>query len=61
MKKRVVQVTKVSKTVDKRLENLEKRLERVNKMISHLEKLLDSQTNNPETSKTVIYSVTKSS
>ena len=42
MKKRVVQVTKVSGTVDKRLENLEKRLERVNTMIAHLDKLLPS-------------------
>ncbi len=60
MKKRVVQVTRVSKTVDMRLENLENRLERVNKMISRLEKLLDSK-NNSEPSKTVIYTVTKSS
>ena len=42
MKKRVVQVTRVSKTVDKRLENLEKRLARVNTMIAHLDKLLPS-------------------
>ena len=60
MKKRVVQVTKVSGTVDKRLENLEKRLERVNTMIAHLEKLLDSK-NKPETSKKVIYTISKSS
>jgi uncharacterized coiled-coil protein SlyX len=42
MKKRVVQVTRVSKTVDKRLENLEKRLARVNTMIAQLDKLLPS-------------------
>ena len=60
MKKRVIQVTKVSRTVDKRLENLEKRLERVNKMIIHLEKLLDSK-NKPETSKKVIYTISKTS
>ena len=50
MKKRVVQVIRVSKTVDKRLENLEKRLAQVNKMIAHLEKLLNSK-NKPETSR----------
>ena len=60
MKKRVVQVTKVSGTVDKRLENLEKRLAQVNNMIAHLEKLLDSK-NKPETSKKVIYTISKSS
>ena len=60
MKKRVVQLTKVSGTVDKRLENLEKRLAQVNKMIAHLEKLLDSK-NKPETSKKVIYTISKAS
>ena len=58
MKKRVVQVTRVSKTVDKRLENLEKRLARVNTMIAHLEKLLPTV---KKPSKTIAYTIKKNS
>ena len=58
MKKRVVQVTKVSGTVDKRLENLEKRLARVNTMIAHLDKLLPSV---EKPSKTITYTIKKNS
>tara|TARA_B100000029_G_C17283319_1_gene854231 strand:+ start:260 stop:436 length:177 start_codon:yes stop_codon:yes gene_type:complete len=58
LKKRVVQVTKVSKTVDKRLEILEKRLERVNKMILKLEKLLEA---NRKTAKSITYTIQRKS
>ncbi len=58
MKKRVVQVTRVSKTVDKRLENLEKRLARVNTMLSQLNKLLPSV---EKPSKTIAYTIKKNS
>jgi len=58
LKKRVVQVTKVSKTVDKRLEILEKRLERVNKMILKLEKLLEV---NRKTAKSITYTIQRKS
>ena len=58
MKKRVVQVTRVSKTVDKRLENLEKRLAQVNTMIAHLDKLLPSV---EKPSKTITYTIKKNS
>ncbi len=60
MKKRVVNVTKVSKTVDKRLEMLEKRLERISKMISHLEKVLN-QNKTADSSKTISYTIRKTS
>ena len=58
MKKRVVQVTKVSKTVDKRLENLEKRLARVNEMITDLENLLPTV---KKPSNTITYTIKKNS
>ena len=58
MKKRVVQVTKVSKTVDKRLENLEKRLARVNEMITDIESLLPIV---KKPSKTITYTIKKNS
>ena len=58
MKKRVVQITRVSKTVDKRLENLEKRLERVNTMIAHLDTLLPSV---EKPSNTITYTIKKNS
>ena len=58
MKKRVVNVTKVSKTVDKRLEMLEKRLERISKMVSHLEKVLNKTA---DSSKTISYTIRKKS
>jgi len=58
MKKRVVQITKVSKTVDKRLENLEKRLARVNEMITDLENLLPTV---KKPSKTITYTIKKNS
>ena len=58
MKKRVVNVTKVSKKVDKRLEALETRLHKIINTITNLEKVIIHNNTKP-TAKKISYKIEK--
>jgi hypothetical protein len=63
MKRRVTQVTKITKTVDNRLKALEKKLQKIEDYIISLEKLLPLQPSSKGTTKTstIMYTIKKKS
>ena len=63
MRRRVTQVTKITKTVDNRLKALEKKLQQIEDYIISLEKLLPLQPSSKDTTKTstITYTIKKKS
>jgi len=63
MRRRVTQVTKITKTVDNRLKALEKKLQKIEDYIISLEKLLPLQSSSKGTTKTstFMYTIKKKS
>lgn len=63
MRRRVTQVTKITKTVDNRLKALEKKLQKIEDYIISLEKLLPLQPSSKGTTKTstITYIIKKKS
>lgn len=63
MKRRVTQVTKITKTVDNRLKALEKKLQKIEDYIISLEKLLPLQSSSKGATKasTFTYTIKKKS
>ena len=63
MRRRVTQVTKITKTVDNRLKALEKKLQKIEDYIISLEKLLPLQLSSKGTTKTstITYTIKKKS
>ena len=63
MRRRVTQVTKITKTVDNRLKALEKKLQKIEDYIISLEKLLPMPSSSKGTTKTstITYTIKKKS
>ena len=63
MRRRVTQVTTITKTVDNRLKALEKKLQKIEDYIISLEKLLPMQSSSKDTTKTstITYTIKKKS
>ena len=61
MRRRVTQVTTITKTVDNRLKDLEKKLQKIEDYIISLEKLLPLQSSSKDTTKTstITYTIKK--
>jgi len=57
MKRRITQVTRITKTVDARLSRLDERLSRIENYIDKLEKLIEKKQEKSESPKTITYTI----
>lgn len=57
MKRRITQVTRITKTVDVRLNRLDERLSRIESHIDKLEKLIEKKQEKSNSSKTITYTI----